>query len=60
MEQKLPFIKGRKPVVDPKTLYKVLTYAYLNGIYTTHKIETAYYREDNKLYPDIYFMMYKI
>jgi transposase len=42
MEQKPPFIKGRKPAVDPKTMYKVLTYAYLNGIYTTDKIETAY------------------
>lgn len=32
-------IKGRKPSVDPKIMFKVLTYAYMNGIYTSHKIE---------------------
>lgn len=29
-------VKGRKPAVDPKIIFKVLTYAYMNGIYTTH------------------------
>ena len=43
-------IKGRKPAVDPKTMFKVLTYAYMNGIYTTHKIETACKRDINFLW----------
>ncbi len=34
-------VKGRKPAVDPKIMFKVLTYAYMNGIYTTHRIESA-------------------
>jgi transposase len=43
-------IKGRKPAVDPKTMFKVLTYAYMNGIYTTHKIESACRRDINFLW----------
>jgi transposase len=43
-------IKGRKPAVDPKTMFKVLTYAYMNGIYTSHKIETACRRDINFLW----------
>ncbi len=33
--------KGRNPVVDPKTMFKVLTYAFPQNIYSTHEIETA-------------------
>ena len=43
-------VKGRKPAVDPKTMFKVLTYAYMNGIYTSHKIETACRRDINFLW----------
>ena len=42
--------KGRKPAVDPKIMFKVLTYAYMNGLYTTHKIETACRRDINFLW----------
>lgn len=31
--------KGRNPVVDPKTLFKILTYAYSQSIYSSRKIE---------------------
>lgn len=40
-------IKGRKPAVEPKIMFKVLTYAYMNGIYSTHKIEQACRRDIN-------------
>jgi transposase len=43
-------IKGRKPAVDPKIMFKVLTYAYMSGIYTTHKIEQACRRDINFLW----------
>jgi len=43
-------VKGRKPAVDPKIMFKVLTYAYMNGIYTTHKIEMACRRDINFLW----------
>lgn len=33
--------KGRNPAVDPKTMFKILTYAYSQNIYSTRKIETA-------------------
>lgn len=33
--------KGRKSVVDPKTMFKILTYAYSQNIYSSRKIETA-------------------
>ncbi len=39
--------KGRKPAVEPKTLFKVLTYAYMNNIYSSRKVETAYRRDIN-------------
>lgn len=39
--------KGRKPAVDPKTMFKVLTYAYSNNIYSSRKIETACRRDIN-------------
>ena len=33
--------KGRNPAVDPKTMFKILTYAYSQNIYSSRKIETA-------------------
>lgn len=39
--------KGRNPVVDPKTMFKILVYAYSQNIYSTHKIETACERDIN-------------
>ena len=42
--------KGRNPVVDPKTMFKVLAYAYSQNIYSTHKIETACHRDINFLW----------
>lgn len=38
---------GRKPAVEPKILFKVLTYAYLNNIYSSRKIESACKRDIN-------------
>ena len=38
---------GRKPAVEPKILFKVLTYAYANNIYSTRKIEAACRRDIN-------------
>jgi transposase len=38
---------GRKPAVDPKTMFKVLTYAYSNNIYSSRHIETACKRDIN-------------
>ena len=29
--------KGRNPAVDPKTMFKILTYAYSQNIYSTRK-----------------------
>ena len=37
--------KGRNPAVDPKTMFKILTYAYSQNIYSTRKIETACRRD---------------
>lgn len=34
-------IKGRNPVFAPKTMFKILTYAYSQNIYSSHKIERA-------------------
>jgi transposase len=39
--------EGRKPAVDPKTMFKVLTYAYSNNTYSSRKIETACKRDIN-------------
>lgn len=39
--------KGRNPVVDPKTMFKILTYAYSQNIYSSRKIETACKRDIN-------------
>lgn len=37
--------KGRNPAVDPKTMFKILTYAYSQNIYSTRKIEKACRRD---------------
>ena len=39
--------KGRNPAVDPKTMFKILTYAYSQNIYSTRKIERACRRDIN-------------
>ena len=38
---------GRKPAVDPKVLFKILIYAYMNNIYSSRKIEVACKRDIN-------------
>jgi transposase, IS4 family len=38
---------GRKPAVEPKIMFKVLTYAYMNNIYSSRKIESACRRDIN-------------
>lgn len=39
--------KGRNPAVTPKTLFRVLVYAYMNDIYSSRKIEEACTRDIN-------------
>ena len=39
--------KGRNPPVDPKTMFKILTYAYSQNIYSSRKIEKACLRDIN-------------
>ena len=39
--------KGRNPAVDPKTMFKILTYAYSQNLYSSRKIETACRRDIN-------------
>ena len=39
--------KGRNPAVAPKTMFKILTYAYSQNIYSSRKIETACRRDIN-------------
>ena len=39
--------KGRNPAVDPKTMFKILTYAYSQNIYSSRKIEQACRRDIN-------------
>ena len=39
--------KGRNPAVDPKTMFKILTYAYSQNIYSSRKIESACKRDIN-------------
>lgn len=41
------FAKGRNPAMDPKTTFKILTYAYSQNIYSTRKIETVCRRDIN-------------
>jgi transposase len=38
---------GRNPAVEPKILFKVIVYAYMNGIYSSRKIESACRRDIN-------------
>ena len=38
---------GRKPAVEPKILFKILTYAYMNNIYASRKIENCCKRDIN-------------
>ena len=33
--------KGRNPAVDPKTMFKILTYAYSQNIYSSRDIEKS-------------------
>ena len=42
--------KGRNPAVDPKTMFKILTYAYSQNIYSSRKIESACRRDINFLW----------
>ena len=39
--------KGRNPAVEPKIMFKILTYAYSQNIYSSRKIETACKRDIN-------------
>lgn len=39
--------KGRNPAVDPKTMFKILTYAYSQNIYSSRKIESSCRRDIN-------------
>ncbi len=39
--------KGRNPAVDPKTMFKILTYAYSQNIYSSRRIEKACRRDVN-------------
>lgn len=38
---------GRNPAVEPKTMFKIITYAYSQNIYSTRKIERACRRDIN-------------
>lgn len=38
---------GRKPAVKPRVMFKILTYANMNNIYSSRKIETACKRDIN-------------
>ena len=40
-------VKGRKPAIDPRIMFKIIAYAYMNNIYSTHKIENACRRDIN-------------
>ena len=33
--------KGRNPAIQPKTLFKVFIYGYMNNIYSSRKLEDA-------------------
>ena len=39
--------RGRKSAIDPKIMFKILTYAYSQNIYSTRKIEQACKRDIN-------------
>jgi len=38
---------GRDPAVEPKNMFKIMIYAYMEGIYSTRKIESACERDVN-------------
>ncbi|WP_334308481.1 transposase [Lacrimispora sp.] len=38
---------GRNPAVEPQTMFKIMTYAYSQNIYSTRKVETACRRDIN-------------
>jgi transposase len=38
---------GRNPAVEPKTMFKIITYAYSQNIYSSRKMETACHRDIN-------------
>lgn len=38
---------GRKPAIEPRIMFKIITYAYMNNIYSSRKIETACRRDIN-------------
>ena len=39
--------KGRNPAVEPKTMFKIITYAYSQGIYSSRKIRRSCLRDIN-------------
>ena len=39
--------KGRNPAVEPKTMFKIIVYAYSQGIYSSRKIRRACLRDIN-------------
>lgn len=39
--------KGRNTIIQPKVLFKILVYAYMNNIYSSRKIEKACTRDIN-------------
>ena len=41
---------GRNPVTEPKTLFKVMTYAYMDFTYSSRKIESACRRDINYMW----------
>ncbi len=41
---------GRNPAVEPKLMFKILVYAYSQGLYSSRKIETACRRDINFLW----------
>jgi len=42
--------EGRNPVTEPKILFKVLTYAYMDFTYSSRKIESACHRDINYMW----------
>lgn len=39
--------RGRNPVVEPRIMFKILVYGYMNGLYSSRKIEKACLRDIN-------------
>lgn len=40
-------IIGRNPAIEPKTLFRILVYGYMEGIYSSRKLEKACRRDIN-------------